>query len=157
MSDAEDLFECVSDAEVSKYTFWDTHDSIADTREFLSRLIADNAACWGIVQRKDEKLIGNCMLHSFEAQHRRAEIAFNITRQYWGHGYATEVVREVIVFSFRNWELNRIGGTCMTENLASARVLEKVGMTFEGILRKYAYTKGAFRDLRLHSILEDEI
>ena len=157
MSDAGDLFECLSDTEVSRYTFWDTHDSIEYTREFLSRLIDDNAACWGIVQRGDEKFIGTCLLHSFEAQHRRAEIAFNITRQYWGHGYATEVAREVITFSFRNWELNRIGGTCMAENLASARVLEKVGMAFEGILRKYAYTKGAFRDLRLYSILEDEI
>ena len=101
--------------------------------------------------------IGTCFFHSFNFQHRRADIAFNLSRKYWGQSYATETAREVILFGFNQWGLNRIQGTCMIKNIASARVMEKVGMTFEGILRKYTYGKGHFHDLKLYSILRDEI
>ena len=157
MSDTDDIFEYASDPEVSKHTFWDTHKSIEDTQRFISQQISSNSACWGIVHKEDKRVIGTCYLHSFDAKHGRAEIAFYLSRKYWGKGYATEAVRQVILFTFENWELNRIGGTCMSENVASGRVLEKVGMTFEGILRKHSYARDKFHDLVVYSILRDEI
>lgn len=54
-------------------------------------------------------------------------------------------------FGFENWELNRIEGRCMLKNHAVARVLEKIGMTLEGILRKHTFAKGVFHDLKLYS------
>ena len=88
--------------------------------------------------------------------HKRAEIAFNIGRKYWGKGYATETAQAIIQFGFEYWRLNRIEGTCMVENRASARVMEKVGMTLEGVLRKYVYVRGQFRDMKLYSILRSK-
>lgn len=157
MSDAEDIFEYASDPEVTTYTFWYTHNSLDDSKKFISWLTSDHFACWGIVHKESNKVIGTCFFHSFNFQHRRADIAFNLSRKYWGQSYATETAREVILFGFNQWGLNRIQGTCMIKNIASARVMEKVGMTFEGILRKYTYGKGRFHDLKLYSILRDEI
>ena len=157
MDDAEDLFEWVSDPEVTKYLFWYAHRSIADSRDFISWVTTDNFACWGVVLTENKKVIGNCFLHNFNFEHRRAEIAFNIARKYWGRGYGTEVAQAVLRFGFEHWRLNRIEGTCMVENVASAHVMEKAGMTFEGILRKYAYAKRKFHDMKLYSILRDEI
>ena len=157
MSDVEDIFECNSDPEVTKYMSWETHNSIEESKAFLSRTISEGSACWGIVHKASNKVVGVCFLHSLDLQHRRTEVAFYLSRKYWGQGYATETAREVILFCFKNWELNRIGATCRIENIASARVLEKVGMTFEGILRKYTYFDNGFHDLKVYSILRDEI
>ena len=157
MADAEDIFEWVSDPQVTAYLFWRAHQSIEDSRDFIAWVTADNFACWGVVLAKNSKVIGNCFLHNVNFEHKRAEIAFNIARKYWGKGYATETAQAVIQFGFEGWHLNRIEGTCMVENRASARVMEKAGMTLEGILRKYVYTKERFHDMKLYSILRSDL
>ena len=157
ISDAEDTFEYASDPEVTKYTFWRAHHAIEDSKRLLSWLMTDDFACWSVVHKAEQKIIGMCFLHSFNFQHRRAELAFNLSRKYWGQGYTAEAAREMIRFAFKRWNLNRIEGTCMLENTASARVMEKLGMTFEGILRKRSYAKSRFHDLKLYSILRDEM
>ena len=86
----------------------------------------------------------------------RAELYYVLAQNYWGRGYMTEAVEAVLGFGFGVMHLNRIDGVCWVENTASARVLEKVGMQFEGILRQFIFVKGAFRDLRWYSILHNE-
>ena len=157
LSDAADTFEYASDPAVTKYTFWYHHKSMQDSKAFISWLINDNFACWGVIHKENDKVIGATFLHSFDFKNRRAEVAFNLARKYWGHGYGTEVAQALISFGFEYWALNRIEGTCMVENVASARVMEKVGMTFEGVLRKHSYAKGQFHDMKLYSILRNEV
>ena len=156
MGDAEDIFEWVSDPQVTAYLFWQAHQSIEDSRDFIAWVTSDDFACWGIVLTENGKVIGNCFLHNVNFEHKRAEIAFNIGRQYWRKGYATETAQAIIRFGFESWRLNRIEGTCMVENRASGRVMEKVGMTLEGVLRSYVYVRGQFHDMKLYSILRKE-
>ena len=153
MEDAEDIFEWVSDPQVTAYLFWRTHQSIEDSRDFIDWVTAGDFACWGVVLTENGKVIGNCFLHNVNFEHKRAEIAFNIARKHWNRGYATETARAIIKFGFERWHLNRIEGTCMVGNRTSARVMEKAGMTLEGVMRKYVYTKGKFHDMKLYSIL----
>ena len=157
LSDAADMFEFISDPEVTKYTFWRAHHSVADSEDLLAWLTTENFASWSIVHKADNKVIGMCFLHSFNFHHRRAETAFNLSRSYWRKGYATEAVREMIRYAFKRWGLNRIEGTCMLDNIASARVMEKLGMKFEGVLRQHSYAKNRFHDLKLYSILRNEV
>ena len=157
LSDAADTFEFISDPEVTKYTFWRVHHSIADSEELLAWLLSENFASWSIVHKTDKKVIGVCFLHSFNFHHRRAEMAFNLSRRYWRQGYATEAVYEMIRFAFKRWGLNRIEGSCMLDNIASARLMEKLGMKYEGILRQHSYAKDRFHDLKLYSILRNEV
>ena len=157
LSDAKDTFEFASDPQVTQYNFWHTHHSLRDSQELLSWLTDEDFACWSILRNICQKVIGICFLHSFNLQHRRAEIAFNLSRRHWGQGYATESVSAIIRFAFEKWNLNRIEGTCMLDNMASARVMEKVDMKFEGILRQHSLAKNKFHDLKLYSILRNEI
>lgn len=147
MSDVEDIFEYASDPEVTKYTLWNTHNSIEDSRKFIFWL-TKNFACWAIEHKEDGKVIGTCFLHSFNLQAGQAEIAFNLSRKYWRQGYTTEAARKAILFGFRKWELNRIEGTCMIGNIASARVLEKVGMVFEGRTERRGHNMKLYAILR---------
>ena len=154
LHDAAAIFAYASDPEVARYTFWHAHQSLEDSHRFITWLTSGEVACWAIVLRAHSTLIGTCFLHSFNQPHRRAEIAFNVARREWGQGYATEAVRAVLQAGFMYWQLNRIEGTSMLANSASARVMEKAGMHFEGILRQYAFAKGTFHDMKLYAALQ---
>ncbi len=158
--DAQDLFDYASDAEVAKYTTWSTHQSLQDSQDFLRAVTEQYAmqtiASWGIVHKGDSKLIGTCGFISWSPHHARAEVAYALSRKYWGQGLMPEAVQAVIAFGFRTMQLNRVQAICEIENVASARVMEKVGMTFEGRLREYMFFKEHYRNLKMYSILREE-
>ena len=79
-----------------------------------------------------------------------------IARSFWGRGYATEAASAFLAFGFRELGLHRIWAWCIAENLASARVLEKIGMRQEGHLRQNEWMKGRWWDTLLYAILETE-
>ena len=165
LEDAEDMFEYASDPELTKHLVWVAHQEIRDTRDYiktvLDRYRRGLVSSWGVEHRNDRRLIGTCGYISWVplgnlGRHARAEIGYARSRRYWGQGLMPEAVNAVISFGFRKMKLNRIQATCQVGNLASERVLEKVGMKFEGVLREYMYAKGAYRDLKMFSILRSE-
>jgi ribosomal-protein-alanine N-acetyltransferase len=160
LDDAEAIFAYASDPEVSRYTLWDTHRTIEDSRAFL-RLVLDKYESggepdWGILYKGDHRFVGTCGFASWEAGHARAELGYVIHREYWGQGLVPEAVRAMISFGFERMGLNRIEARCIAENAASVRVMEKAGMTYEGTLRQREFIKGAYRDMKLYSILRSE-
>ncbi|MCX5970755.1 MAG: GNAT family protein [Coprothermobacterota bacterium] len=160
VGDAEDLFSYASDPEVTRYVVWETHCSLADSLAFLQyteeQYRKKEVSSWGMVLRESGRLIGTVGFVDWLPPHARAEIGFALGRRWWGRGLMSEAVREVLRFGFERMQLNRIQARCYLANHASARVMEKVGMTFEGIIREQLYEKGAFRDLKLYSILRRE-
>jgi ribosomal-protein-alanine N-acetyltransferase len=157
-ADAAAIFAYAQDPDVSKYTYWTPHRSIADSQEFLASVSdqyeRDRLLHWGIVLHGEEKVIGTCGFVNWYPAHARAEIGYALAQPHWGKGYMTEVVKAAIAFGFHVMMLNRIEALCMPENLASAKVLAKAGMQLEGILREYAFVKGAYLDLMLYAILK---
>lgn len=160
LDDAADLFQYASDPAVPRYSTWSVHESIEDSKRFLNAAIKQyknhQLACWGIVHKADKKLIGTCGFGNWIADQARAELGYALSRKYWGKGYMPEAVRPVITFGFRMMKLNRIEGRCIIPNTASARVMEKVGMKFEGVLRQHLFAKGSFQDVKMYSILREE-
>jgi [ribosomal protein S5]-alanine N-acetyltransferase len=160
LNDVEAVFAYASDPEVSRYTLWETHRSIEDSRAFLTLTIQkyENGSepDWGIVYKGNGCLVGVCGLVNWEAEHARAEVGFVLSREYWGHGFMPEAVRAMFRFGFERMNLNRIEARCIAENAASARVMEKAGMAYEGTLRQREYIKGDYRDIKLYAILRKE-
>jgi [ribosomal protein S5]-alanine N-acetyltransferase len=160
LGDAPDIFAYASDPAVARYTTWPPHPTVAATeafvRELLQRYAQGLVAPWGIVHREDGKMIGSCGFAYVMAWHGRAEIAYALSRAYWGRGLMPEAVRAVLGFGFETLRLNRIEARCEIENVASERVMQKLGMQFEGVLRQHTQVMGVYRDLKLYSILRDE-
>ncbi|MBW3584991.1 MAG: GNAT family N-acetyltransferase [Cyanobacteria bacterium 0813] len=160
LNDASDMFEYASNPEVSQYTMWSTHTSIEDTKYFLQSLTKmykrRELVDWGIVHKAEKKFIGTCGFVEWSMTHSRAEIGYALSRRYWGEGYMSEAVNAVIEFGFREMSLNRIMGRCEVHNIASALVMEKVGMQMEGILRQHLFVKDRYWDLKIYSILREE-
>jgi [ribosomal protein S5]-alanine N-acetyltransferase len=160
LNDASDMFEYASNPEVSEYTMWSTHTSIEDTKYFLKSLTKmykrRELVDWGIVHKAEKKFIGTCGFVEWSMTHSRAEIGYALSARYWREGYMSEAVNAIIEFGFREMLLNRIVGRCEVNNIASARVMEKVGMQLEGILRQQLFVKGRYWDLKIYSILREE-
>jgi ribosomal-protein-alanine N-acetyltransferase len=160
LDDAPDVFAYASDPEVSRYTTWEAHKTIQDSLAFLMSAIelykTFQVAPWGMEHKREAKIIGTCGFVYWNLRHRRAEIAYALARPYWNQGYTTEAVRAVLDFGYRVMGLNRIEARCDVPNVASARVMEKAGMKFEGVLRRHMFVKNTYVDLKMYSVLRNE-
>lgn len=104
---------------------------------------------------EDGELIGMIGLHP-EPRHERAGMGFWIGRPYWNRGYATEAGREVVRWGFEERELRRIHAECFSRNEPSRRVLEKLGMQREGVLRSHFRKWDEFVDVEVYGLLRRE-
>jgi [ribosomal protein S5]-alanine N-acetyltransferase len=102
------------------------------------------------------QLIGNCGIRKASASAHEADIGYELAPDHWGHGYATEAAHAVVQFGFTELKVHRIWAWCIADNIASARVLEKLGMNLEGRLREKEYFKGRWWDTLVYGILENE-
>lgn len=159
--DAQDIFEYAFDEDTARYVTWSPHTTLQDSSTFVEYVLSayDNSEVpdwtWGVVLKENAKLIGTYGIW-VRPRDAWAEVGYAIGKPYWGRGYVTEATIAVIDLAFRSWPLHRIEATCMPENIASARVMEKAGMSYEGTLRERLLIKGRFVDLKMYSILRNE-
>ena len=157
--DAEDIFAYARDPQMTPFVFWEPHRTIADTHEYLERALAGyaegRAPAWGIQHSGDGVIVGSCAFHDISVMHARGEIGYALARKYWGQGLTTEAVRAVLDYGFNTLLLNRIEARCDVANTGSWRVMEKAGMTLEGVLRQNIFLHGCPRDARMYGILRE--
>ena len=160
LDDTDDMYEYAKNKEITKYLTWSPHQSKSVTFEYISylqtRYSAGEFYDWAVVHRDSGKMIGTCGFTRFDFKNDGAEIGYVINPEYHGQGIATEALERVIKYGFENLALARIECRYMVENLASRKVMEKSGMTFEGIRRKGVLVKGEYRDIGICSITREE-
>jgi ribosomal-protein-alanine N-acetyltransferase len=158
--DLQDIFAYASDPEVTQHLRWGPHKTQSETRAYLDQVLLEyqtgQDGPWGMEYRDSGRIIGSIHLMAISAQHRKAEIGFVLARTYWNQRLATEALRRVLAYCFETVGLNRLEGLCLVENHAAKRVLEKVGMVREGLLRESLFQKGAFRNFELYAILRHD-
>ena len=111
---------------------------------------------WGITRHDSAEVIGMCGFNYWNRTDRRASIGYDLARPAWGQGYMPEALKAMIAFGFEQMQLNRIEADCSAENVASQRVLEKLGFFKEGCSREQYFEHGRFHDLFLYSFLRRE-
>ena len=87
---------------------------------------------------------------------KSAETNYALSNEFRGKGLMVEALNELFSFAFNEFGFVRISAKCMQENIASERVMIKLGMKYEGTLRSALYSKGVFHDMKLYSILKQE-
>ena len=159
-SDALDMFEYASLGSVTEYLLWSEHPNVQYTREYLeyldSRYAVGDFYDWALVLKKSGKMIGTCGFTSIDLVNNSAEIGYVLNPAFHGIGIAPEAARAVVSFGFSTLELSRISAVCMKENERSLRVMKKVGMHYEGVLRSAVYAKGKHRDVCLCAITRED-
>lgn len=109
-------------------------------------------AVFAITLKNNHELIGAMGL-GLNLDQEIAELGYWIGKSYWGKGYCTEAARAVLHFAFTKLRLNRVHAHHFSHNLASGRVMQKVGMHHEGCLRKHVKKWGEFFDVEAYGIL----
>lgn len=116
---------------------------------------AGSAAIFAIILRTSVELIGAISL-GINRHLDSAELGYWLGTPYWGQGYCTEAGRAVLAFGFGTLGLNRIHACFVPRNLASGRVMEKLGMTREGIARQNVKKDDRYEDRVNYGILREE-
>ena len=141
LGDAGDVFEYASDPEVTEHLTWDLHQNIEETISIIKKLFLNNPYMYAITLPENDKCIGSIDIRIVE-KHNYASFGFCLAKPYWGRGYMTQAVTLMLHLGFEKLDLHR--------------VMEKCGMTREGLTRESSLVKGEYRDEILYGILSKD-
>ena len=160
-SDAQSVFEnWASDDEVTKYLTWPTHPSVDASRWYVNYCIQQysKTSCyqWGIELKSTHELIGSISVVSSIDELECMELGWVIGRKYWGKGYTPEAATKVLDILF-----DEVGANCVyaghdVNNPNSGRVMQKIGMKYEGILRQFGKNNQGIVDCARYSMIKAE-
>ncbi|MGW2865228.1 GNAT family N-acetyltransferase [Streptomyces sp. NPDC001205] len=159
-ADANDLFALQSSAHILRY--WDSPPWTDRSRseKFITtcrRMEQEGTGARLAVDRaSDGAFIGWCTLHNWNPDFRSATLGYCYDSASWGQGYATEAAHALLRWAFETLDLNRVQAEVDTRNVASARVLEKLGFVREGTLREDCVVNGDVSDSWVYGLLRRE-
>ncbi|MEN1938587.1 GNAT family N-acetyltransferase [Paenibacillus sp. 102] len=158
VSHLDDLFEVYSDPQTTTYVPRNVHEDKEETRSLLEKMMETTkegkSFVWSVIFQENQKAIGTCGI--WLLPHSSASLGAVISPLYWGKGIIVEASEELIKFGFQELSLNRIEGRCDVKNIASERVMQKLKMTYEGILRQSVRINDVYRDSKVYSLLKEE-
>ena len=157
-SDSVELFKVLSDHEVVEFYDDDVFTEVSQASDQIklweNGYINKWGIRWGITKKDDKKLIGSCGYYGIHNWYKRASIGYELARSHWRQGIMTEALRAIAVYGFDEMELNRIDAVIMPGNIASIKMLEKIGFQQEGLLEEYEkWGSKEFVDLYMYAIL----
>lgn len=160
-SDIDEVHRIQSIPQVDEYNTLGIPKDIDETCEVMKSLIDDvekeprKAYSWTIFN-ESSTVVGLTGMFLSADKFKLGEIFYKFDPAYWGNGYATEVAQALIKFGFTELGLHKVEAGVATENIASIRVLEKSGMTREGLRRKILPIRGEWKDNYHYAIVEDD-
>jgi len=159
-ADASALFSICSDEAVMRYgasPCWADLQVASDKIEQDRRDAAEGTGLrLGLFRRTDGALLGTCSLYHIDKQCRRAEVGYLLAVSAWGQGHASEAISALLAHGFRALKLNRVEADIDPHNIASARLLERLGFVKEGLLRERWIVDGRKSDSAIYGLLADE-
>jgi [ribosomal protein S5]-alanine N-acetyltransferase len=162
LSDIDNVHELHSLPETDEFNTLGIPETILATQKLLEEWVdrqkqePRNSYVFGIDKNDDNNFIGLIGLNLGKAKYRTAEVWFKIHKDFWKLGYTTEALTRLLDFGFSDLKLHRIEAGCAVENIASSKVLEKAGMTREGMKRKKLPIRGEWKDNYFYGILEED-
>ncbi len=159
-TDADDLFTLHSNANILR--FWDAPawNDRGRAEKFIiaSHQKAEEATGVRLAVERvaDGAFIGWCSLHGWNPDFRSASLGYCYTDTAWGLGYATEAACGLLQWAFDTLDLNRVQAEVDTRNMASARVLEKLGFLLEGTLREDCIVNDEVSDSWVYGLIRRE-
>lgn len=161
-NDLEDIHKLYSIPEVDEYNTLGIPINIEETKENIRPMIENQNSeirksyFWKIVKKDSGDFIGVSGMTLSANKFKLGEIYYKLLPSQWGQGYATEVSKTLIKSGFDDFHLHKVEAGVATENIRSIRVLEKSGMTREGLRRKTLPIRGEWKDNYHYAIVEDD-
>lgn len=141
-----------SNEEIARFNTSEIPESIEETKSIVENWIIENGNkntqrfTFAIELKSDAQFIGLIGINLGKIKYKNAEVWFKFDTKFWGKGFATEALKEILNFGFIDLKLHRIEAGCAVENIGSIKVLEKVGMFREAHTRKLLPLKSGWSD-----------
>ena len=161
ISDAPAIFEHSSDPENTKYMIFEPNKTLEDVESFiraeLEKYKTGRDYDYAFILKETGTLIGTGGAAIGEGAYAySAEIGYILNKKYWGNGYAPEAMRALCDYLFTEKNIRRIQAKHFIGNPASGRVMEKLGMKYEGTLTDFLYARGAFQTVKMYGMTNDK-
>lgn len=155
LEDAEDMYEYASDDETVRFVF-DKHENLEATKKNIANhFMKEPLGKYAIELKETGKMMGTIDLRLKKGENS-AEIGYTLNKKFWGNGYITEAGKLILTLGFEKLSLERIFACYDVGNPASGKVMERLGMTYEGTLRKNRIHKERYIDDVYYAILKQD-
>jgi ribosomal-protein-alanine N-acetyltransferase len=158
--DLEYLYKLKACDAVWQYSTFIPFTNIVQAKEILNSILnnknIDHVGFKALFLKKNNIFIGEVGIISAHSKVNRCEIGYNLLPDYWGYGYATEIVAELVKYAFEAENYERLEALVLEMNHASCRVLEKSGFVKEGILRNYNKSEAGYRNVNYYGIITED-
>lgn len=156
LTDVDDVWAYASDPEVARYRPLPDPYTRDHAAEFVDRQMRTDWSTtpeFAVVYRR--RVIGGVSLH-VNPEHETAELGYLLGRRWWGQGLATEAAGAVVNWGFQSFQLHKVYARAHVDNRPSWRVMERLGMTREGVLRGHWKMRDEHVDLVYYAVFRDE-
>jgi ribosomal-protein-alanine N-acetyltransferase len=158
-SDAHDLLAIHSNQRAMQWYGADPLKGIEQAEKLIAvfaswRQLPNPGARWGIQRKSDRQFLGSCGLFKWNRPWKSCVIGYELAASARGNGFMLEALSAMLDWGFRNMELNRIEAQVHRENLASTKLLEKLGFVWEGCMREAGFWNGGHHDLQQFALLQ---
>ncbi len=154
LKDWQAVYEYTSDRQVMKYIPEGVFTE-EDVKAFINKNTAAKAKYFPVVLIEKDLLIGHMVFHQYFGEHTY-EIGWVFNPKYYSKGYASEAAKALLDYGFGKMKLHRIIATCQPENIASYRIMEKIGMRREGHFKKCIPNGSEWWDEYYYAVLAEE-
>lgn len=160
-SDAPTLFHIHRDVDAMRWFGTDPLTTLQEAEQLVERFASwrhapNPGTRWGIEDRATGALIGSCGLFKWNRGWRVCSLGYELAQPAWGQGFMQEALVAALTWGFEHMALNRVEAQVHPDNLASLKLLDKLGFVQEGVLRQAGYWLGAHRDLIQLSLLRQD-
>lgn len=161
--DREPLFAIFSDPNVIEYYDVELFKSIDEADRLIeyfdARFESDTGVRWAIRDKLSGVFLGTCGFTNWNKFDHSAVVGYELSKQYWGKGYALEAVGSIINFIFEesfHFYVHRVEALILPSNKPSQKLVKKLGFSLEGTLRGKCYWNNDFHDMNMFGVLRNE-
>ncbi len=143
--------------EAARYNTIGIPDNLSVTEKRLQKVLENERnKTWILRDIETNVFIGEMGMNLSPERYHKGEIYYSLHPDFWGNGYAIEGVKAMINFGFSELRLHRIEAGVAVENAKSIALLEKIGMSREGLCRKILPLQSGWSDNYMYAILEED-
>lgn len=112
------------------------NDSVESTKESVEEMEKGDRFTFIVLDKGNNEYIGRCGLHTLNKGNESGRVSISIKERFWGKGYGTEILSQLINFAFEEAQLHRLEYGCFSFNEGSKRLAEKCGFKLDGVMRE---------------------
>ncbi len=143
-----DYIQWINDHEITRFLDSPFPRTKEDLENYVRGILKDpHYVFFAVIEQKTNKHVGNAKIGPIDWIHRRTNFGRMLSRECWGKGYGSEVIKLMIQYSFEQLNLNRIIEHNVIDNLAAIKSNEKAGLDVEGTIKEYVYAHGKYCDV----------